>query len=75
MTENIESLVLEHLRHIRGKIDRIADDVADLKVRMGSTESHISLLHADLVGLGNRMDRLDSRVDRIENRLDLREEV
>ena len=39
MTDNIESLVLEHLRPIRGKVDQIADDMSDLKLRMSSLES------------------------------------
>ena len=43
MTDNVENLVLEHLRHIREKVDRIADDVADLKTHAGSLEEHVSL--------------------------------
>lgn len=73
MTENVENLVLEHLRHIRGKVDKIADDVADLKLRVGSLEEHAALLHTDNAALAVRLDRLDSRVDRLERRLDLRE--
>lgn len=30
MTVNVENLVLEHLSHIRGKVDQIADDTSDL---------------------------------------------
>lgn len=33
MTESIESLVIEHLRHIRGRVDQIASDMSDLKHR------------------------------------------
>ena len=33
MTENLDSLVLEHLRHIRGKVDQIADDVSEVRIR------------------------------------------
>jgi hypothetical protein len=39
MTDQIDSLVLEHLRHIRGQVDRIGDDIIDLKHRMSSLES------------------------------------
>lgn len=41
MSENVENLVLEHLRHIRSKVDQIADDMIDLKHRMSSLESSI----------------------------------
>ena len=27
MNENVENLVLEHLRHIRGRVDQIAEDL------------------------------------------------
>ena len=39
---NVESLVLEHLRHIRARVDQIADDVGDLKLRLSSVENGIS---------------------------------
>ena len=44
MTEQIDSLVLEHLRHIRGRVDQIADDVGDLKQRMSGLESAMNLV-------------------------------
>ncbi len=39
MSDNIESVVLEHLRHIRNSVEKIADDMSDLKHRMSSLES------------------------------------
>jgi hypothetical protein len=39
MTENLDSLVLEHLRHIRGRVDQIGEDILNLKHRMSSLES------------------------------------
>jgi hypothetical protein len=38
MTESVENLMLEHLRHIRGRVDRLAEDMGDLKHRMSSLE-------------------------------------
>lgn len=43
MTESIENLIVEHLRHIRGRVDQIADDVTDLKHRMSSLEQSMVL--------------------------------
>ena len=65
MTE-IESMVLEHLRHIRGVVDGLSDDVRDIKARLGTLETQYA-------SLSNRMDRLDARVERIERRLSLAE--
>jgi predicted nuclease with TOPRIM domain len=71
MTENVESLILEHLRILREGQDRVEREVRELKTRVGSLEEHVALLHADMVGLSKRLDRLDERVERIERRLNL----
>ena len=34
MAEEVDSLVLEHLRHIRRTVDDTRSDIADLKLRM-----------------------------------------
>ena len=65
MTE-AESIVLEHLRHIRGAVDGLRDDMREVKGRLGILESQYA-------NLSNRMDRLDSRIERIERRLELTE--
>ncbi len=65
MTET-ENLVLEHLRHIRGAVDGLRDDMREVKGRLGTLESQYA-------NLSNRMDRLDGRVERIERRLELTE--
>jgi hypothetical protein len=64
MTAEEHSLILEHLRHIRASVDRIAEDMRDLKFRMGNVETNT--LH-----LTHRMDRFDERVARVERRLGL----
>ncbi|MBI2716623.1 MAG: hypothetical protein HYX37_19580 [Rhizobiales bacterium] len=63
MTE-ADSAVLEHLRHIRGAVDGLRDDMREVKGRLGILESQYA-------NLSNRMDRLDGRVERIERRLNL----
>ena len=63
MTET-ESIVLEHLRHIRGAVDGLRDDMREVKGRLGILESQYA-------NFSNRMDRLDGRVERIERRLNL----
>jgi hypothetical protein len=73
MNENVENLVLEHLRHIRGRVDQIADDLGTVKLRLSSLESQVAGLHADNAIAHQRMDRMDARLERIERRLELRE--
>ena len=65
MTET-ENLVLEHLRHIRGAVDGLGEDMREVKSRLGIMESQYA-------SLSNRLDRMDSRVERIEKRLELAE--
>ena len=64
MTTEPENLILEMLRRLDGKVDRLAEDVADLKTRMTAVEE-------GLAGVNRRLDRLEARVERIERHLDL----
>jgi chromosome segregation ATPase len=80
MTADIEGLVLEHLRHIRARVDQIAEDVGEVKHRLSSLEFAASRIRADIAhGEENSarqqaaLDRLSERVARIEQRLDLNE--
>jgi predicted nucleic acid-binding Zn-ribbon protein len=59
-----DSIVLEHLRHIRGAIDDMRDDIREIKQRAGSLEHQYA-------NMSNRLDRMDVRIERIERRLDL----
>jgi predicted nucleic acid-binding Zn-ribbon protein len=67
--------VLDYLREqfarVHVKLDRLSDDVGNLKVRMTSFESQIALIHGDFANQSGRLDRIESRLDRIERRLDL----
>jgi predicted nucleic acid-binding Zn-ribbon protein len=71
MPEEPDNLVIRLLQQMHEKqnrleikMDRIIDDVQDLKVRMTNVEEN-------LAGVNRRLDRLELRVDRIERRLDL----
>jgi DNA repair ATPase RecN len=63
MTEP-ENMTLRLLRSIDSKLDRVHDDVKDVKVRMTSVEEA-------LAGVNRRIDRTEGRLDRIERRLEL----
>ena len=64
MTDEPDNLILLYLRRIDGKVDRLADDMHDVKVRLTAVEE-------GLAGVQRHIDRLESRVDRVERRLDL----
>ena len=64
MADEPDSLVLVYLRRIDAKVDRLIDDVNDLKAGVSSVEEN-------LAGVHRHIDRLEVRVERIERRLDL----
>ena len=64
MAEEPENFVLQYLRRIDTKLDRLIEDVQDLKVRMTAVEE-------GLTGVNRRLDRLEARVERLERRTDL----
>ena len=66
MSENLDNIVLEHLRHIRWAVDALREDMREMKERLGSLE-------ASYASVSRRIDRLDGRVERIEIRLNLAE--
>jgi DNA repair ATPase RecN len=64
MSDQPDNIMLVYLRRIDEKLDRVIDDVNDLKVRVTNVEE-------GLAGVHRRLDRGDARLDRIERRLDL----
>jgi uncharacterized protein (UPF0335 family) len=78
MADDIDNLIIDHLRHIRGRVDRIAEDMGDMKHRMSSLESAMVLVKRE-VSAGDEtdvrhqvsLDRLMDRIERIERRLEL----
>ena len=72
--------MLEHLRHIRGKVDQTADDVRDLKSRMSRLESAMLSVKREVAdGYGAEIhqqsinDRITERLNRIERRLEIQD--
>ena len=59
-----DNMVLIMLRKMDEKLDRLSDDVKDMKLRMTDVDE-------GLAGVNRRLDRLEVRVDRMERRLEL----
>ena len=64
MTDAPDNLVLQVLRRLDEKVDRLTVDRQDLKHRMTALVIQVS-------GQSARMDRIEVRLDRIERRLEL----
>ncbi len=64
MSDEPDNLVLRYLRRLDEKMDRVIDEVGDLKRRVGVVEDRIA-------NLERRFDRMETRLERIERRFDL----
>ena len=64
----MDNVVLKHLRHIRGALDDVRDDIREIKQRVGNLENQYA-------NMSNRFDRMDVRIERIERRIDLTREI
>lgn len=75
MTDNTENLVLEYLRHIRGRFDLIADGMKEVKLRFSTLESSLSLVRREIIIGDETGTRQQASIDRIMSRLESIEPV
>ena len=73
MADEPDNLVVRYLRRLDEKVDRLLDDMREVKQRLSSVEVSVAHLHGDFAAQSGRIDRLENRLDRIEHRLDLRD--
>ena len=66
MNDNVENLVLERLRRMDEKLDRIESSVRENRDGLG----HLERLY---VSISHRVDTIDDRLARLERRLDLQD--
>ena len=78
MTDNVENLMLEHLKKFQMTLDSMQRDIRELKVRQSETHTAVLALRRDQLGdaeitahMQTQMDSFVDRLDRIERRLDL----
>lgn len=70
---NIDHLILGHLKAIRGDVGAIKSDVHDIKTRLLGVESHQAAFYTDIIGQRSKLQEMDERLQHIENRLDLKD--
>ncbi|MDX5936836.1 hypothetical protein [Acidithiobacillus thiooxidans] len=78
MTENIENIMLEHLKRFQSILDRVERKLDDLTRRVGNLESgqaniiqHLGTLAAADAQQQLTSDGFNQRLERIERRLEL----
>ncbi len=78
MTENIENLLLEHMKRLQAGQDRIERKLEEVVSRIGHLEVSVAGLRRDfahsdeqVAAMSVRLDRLSERFDRMEKRLEL----
>lgn len=80
MTENIENLILEHLKRFQAGQDRIERELKEIKGRLTNLENgqasviqHLGNLAAADASQQLGIDHVNDRIERIERRLELQE--
>ena len=78
MADNVESLVLEHLKRFQATIDRMEHKYGEITNRLSNLESgqasiiqHLGHLSSADATAQIAIDRINERLDRIERRLEL----
>ena len=72
MSEDSQNLALEHLGHIRGRVDLVADDMKEVKLRLSSLDNSLSLVRREIIVGDETGARQQASIDRIMERLDLK---
>ncbi|MDF2601546.1 MAG: hypothetical protein K0Q54_4369, partial [Methylobacterium brachiatum] len=62
MVDQPDNLLLVYLRRIDEKVDRLADDVRELKTRMTAVEEHVARVDLSIAGVNRRIDRVEARL-------------
>lgn len=71
MTDEMTNLVLEHLRHIRTKVDRIDERVDRVEIRLSAVGGHLANVMVSEAAQNSAIDHMSRRLERIEQRLEL----
>ncbi|MBK5929385.1 hypothetical protein [Halochromatium salexigens] len=73
MSDNVDNLVLEHLRVIRGDLSDVKERLDRMDVRLSAIEQTIGSLYALSASDRETLQSVIKRVERIERRLELSE--
>ncbi|MEF8722330.1 hypothetical protein [Candidatus Accumulibacter sp. ACC012] len=78
MTDNVENLILEHLRALRAGQDRLESEMREVGARLTSLEAGMAAGRRDgahnyeeIIRQQSSIDQIKTRIDRIERRLEI----
>jgi septal ring factor EnvC (AmiA/AmiB activator) len=78
MTDNVENLILEHLRGLRAGQDRLESEMREVAARLTSLEASTAAGRRDsahnyeeIIRQQSSIDQIKARIDRIERRLEI----
>ena len=78
MADNVDNLVLEHLRAIRGDLGNVNEKLDEVMLRLQTLEGGIASIksdiahhYADIALVHSRHDTMMKRIERLEKRLEL----
>ena len=78
MTDNVENLILEHLRSLRAGQDRLENEMREVAARLTSLEASTAAGRRDsahnyeeVIRQQSSIDQIKARIDRIERRLEM----
>lgn len=73
MMAETDSLMLEHLRAIRGEMAKMADWMHTMSVEMTAIRQHLAGVvtiqehdHGDIANIKVRLERIEKRLDRVD---------
>jgi hypothetical protein len=64
MTENVENLILEHLKRFQSSLDRVERDIREVKTRLGTLEGGQAAIMQHLTHLSALRHKVDVNVKR-----------
>ena len=75
MTDNVENLILEHLRAIRSTLSDHSERLNRIELRLATIEQTLGSLYALSGSDRETLTALTRRLERVERRLELRDEA
>jgi len=71
MAKEPSNIVLAHLRRIDRNVEKLVDDMGEVKTAIVALDGHMASTHVQVAGHSSELDRIRARLDRIERRLEL----
>jgi hypothetical protein len=71
LSDTPENPIAVYLRQMDEKLNRFANNLADIGRQVTSLETRFAFLHSDFAARSHRINRIDLHLERIERRLNI----